>query len=111
MRILDDLASSSIFVSYVSIGELYEQAFWSVNPQALLLSFRHFLSSYHKLSLIDEIMEWFAELRFYLRRRGQLIQEFDILIAATALYYDLTLLTFNLSHFQRIPELKLYRPR
>lgn len=109
-RILDQLADSSIYICYVSLGELYEQAFWSVNPQAHMLSFQHFLTSYHRLGLIDPIMEWFAELRFYLRRRGQMIQDFDVIIAATALYYDLTLLTFNLSHFQRIPELKLYQP-
>lgn len=38
----------------------------------------------------------------------QIIGDPDILIAATALYHDLTLVTRNQAHFQRIPDLKLY---
>jgi predicted nucleic acid-binding protein len=53
----------------------------------------------------------FAEVRSFLRRRGQLIPDFDLLIAATALHHDLTLLTFNRRHFLRVPDLKLYQPR
>jgi predicted nucleic acid-binding protein len=42
-------------------------------------------------------------------RPGQLIGDFDTLIAATALHYDLILTTRNVRHFQRIPELRLHR--
>ena len=41
--------------------------------------------------------------------RGRLA-DFDLHIAATALHHDLTLLTFNLRHFDRVPNLKLYQP-
>ena len=44
------------------------------------------------------------------RRQGQLIPDLDLLIAATALHHDLTLLTRNIRHFNRIPELRLYQP-
>lgn len=109
-RILDHLATSRIHVSYVTAGELCERAFWSAHPQAYVLGYQHFLSAYGMLGLTHQIMARFAELRFYLRRRGQLILDFDLVIAATALQYDLTLLTFNLRHFQRIPDLRLYEP-
>lgn len=56
-------------------------------------------------------MERFAETRASLRGRGQLIPDFDMLIASTALHHDLTILTFNLRHFQRIPDLEIYQPR
>lgn len=62
------------------------------------------------LGLNDAIMERFAETRALLRKRGQGIADFDLLIAATALHHDFTLLTFNLRHFERIPDLKLYQP-
>jgi predicted nucleic acid-binding protein len=55
------------------------------------------------------IMEWFAEVRAFLRRRGQLIPDLDILIAATALHYGLTLLTFNRRDFARIPASSFYQ--
>ena len=109
LGVLDRLGNSRIYVSYISVGEVYEGAFESVNPQAHLVSFRYFLSAYHSLTLDDPVMERFAELRAFLRRRGQLIPDFDLLIAATALHYGLTLLTFNRRDFERIPELQLYQ--
>jgi tRNA(fMet)-specific endonuclease VapC len=63
------------------------------------------------LALSDPIVERFAETRAFLRRRGELISDFDILLGATALHHDLTVLTFNVRHLQRIPDLKLYQPR
>ena len=44
------------------------------------------------------------------RRQGQLLPDFDLLKAATALYYDLTPLTCNVRHFAHIPDLKYYQP-
>lgn len=104
------LANGQVHVSMVSVGALYDGAFAFANPQMHLAGFRQFLEPYRTLDLNDEIMERFAEIRSFLRRQGQLISDFDILIAATALHHNLTLLTFNLCHFQRIPHLKLFRP-
>lgn len=110
LQVVQRLAGGRICVSYISAGELYEGAFNSVAPGVHLFHFRWFLSAFHLLPVTDDIMERFAELRAYLRRQGQLISDFDLVIAATALLYDLTLLTFNLRHFQRIPDLRLYQP-
>ncbi|RIK45609.1 MAG: hypothetical protein DCC58_05865 [Chloroflexi bacterium] len=104
------LAGSPVYISIVSAGEIFERAFVHANPVEHLSQFRLFLSSYRILGITTAIMELFAEQRALLRRRGQLIPDFDLLIAATALQYDLTLLTFNRRHFERIPELRLYQP-
>lgn len=109
-RTLERLIGSRVYVSYVTLAEVYERAFVSSNPQAHLVGFRHFLSAYRLLGLSDPVVERFAETRALLRRRGQRIADFDLLIAATALHHDLTLLTFNLRHFERVPELKLHQP-
>jgi len=37
-----------------------------------------------------------------------MIPDFDIVLAATALHYDITVLTHDVGHFRRIPGLKLY---
>lgn len=68
------------------------------------------MAPYRLLGLSEPIMERFAETRASLRGRGQLIPDFDLLIASTALHHDLTILTLNLRHFQRIPDIKLYQP-
>ena len=39
---------------------------------------------------------------------GQPITDIDLLVAATALEYDFTLLTYNRRHFDRIPDLRVY---
>ena len=104
------LAPQGMSVSWVTVGEVYEGAFRSPNPQAHLQSFREFLHPFRLLDLSDPVMERFAEIRAHLRRRGELIPDFDLLLVATALHYDLTVLTANLRHFQRIPDLKLYQP-
>lgn len=62
------------------------------------------------LPLTDPIMERFARIRFDLRRAGNLIPDMDLLIATTAVTHGLTLMTRNVRHFQRIPDLALNRP-
>jgi tRNA(fMet)-specific endonuclease VapC len=42
-----------------------------------------------------------------LRASGQLIEDADLLIAARALVYDMTLVTHNTAHFARISGLQI----
>lgn len=108
--VLQRLSRDRIFVSYITLAKMYEKAFESSNPEAHLDSFRGFIRPFQKLTLDEPTVERFAEIRAYLRRRGEIISDFDILIAATALRHDLTLLTFNIRHLSRVPDLKLYQP-
>lgn len=45
--------------------------------------------------------------RARLRAMGTLIQDMDLLIGATALHHNLTLLTNNRRHFGRLPGLNI----
>jgi tRNA(fMet)-specific endonuclease VapC len=102
------LAPEGIAICWVTVGEIYEGAYSRVNSQAHIATFREFLRPLDKLNLNDVIMEQFAEIRSSLRRQGQIISDFDILLGATALSHDLTVLTRNTRHLRRIPGLKLY---
>ncbi len=110
VRTLDRLSTDGLAVSIIAVAEVYEGAFGSSDPEATLAAFREFLGSYAILPLTDPIAERFAGLRATLRQHGQLIPDMDLLIAATALDTDLTLVTRNVRHFERIAELKLYQP-
>lgn len=110
VNLLAQLRDEGLAVSIISYGELFEGAVGAPNPAAELARFRRFLARLALLPLDDAVMERFAYLRAELRRRGQLIPDLDLLIAATALHHDLTLLTRNVRHFNRIPELRLYQP-
>jgi tRNA(fMet)-specific endonuclease VapC len=96
-----------IVVSLVAVAEIYESAYNFANPEAHIQTFRSFLSNFQLLNLNLPIIEKFAEVRAHLRRKGQMISDFDILLGATALHYDLIVLTYNKKHFQRIPDIKI----
>jgi predicted nucleic acid-binding protein len=108
---LAQLRTDGLAVSIISYGELFEGALGAPDPATELARFRRFLARLTLLGLDDATMERFARLRAGLRRRGELIPDLDLLIAATALESDLTLLTRNVRHFARIPELRLYQTR
>ena len=48
-----------------------------------------------------------ADIYADLYRRGQLISDADILLAATALTHGTILVTENPAHFSRVPELRI----
>lgn len=104
------LSDEELAVSIVAVAEVYEGAFATPDPQHALAGLREFLGDFIIVPLTDPIVEHFARLRAALRQQGQLIPDMDLLIAATALEQDLTLITRNVRHFVRIPELQLYQP-
>jgi predicted nucleic acid-binding protein len=69
------------------------------------------LYPFHLLNLNDLIMERYADIRSYLRRRGELFPDFDILLAATAIHHNLAIPTHNTRHLQPIPDVQLYQPQ
>lgn len=109
--VLRELYAAGIGISIVTLGELYEGPFGTRHPEANLVSLREFLVLFPVLPLTDAIMERFARVRYELRRGGKLIPDLDLIVAATALELDLSLLTFNRRHFQRIVGLDLYLAR
>jgi tRNA(fMet)-specific endonuclease VapC len=49
----------------------------------------------------------FGEIRSQLIKRGHTRPSVDLMIAATALVYDLILVTHNVRHFENIPDLRI----
>ena len=106
--LLQRLAPSNVGVIWITVAEVYEGAYNSPNPNAHINRYRAFLMPYEKVGTNEPIAVRFGELRSFLRRQGRMISDGDIFLAATALHYDLTVLTYNLRHFERVPDLKLF---
>jgi predicted nucleic acid-binding protein len=104
------LNPDGLAVSIIAVGEVYEGAHSSLDPQAELARYRRYFAGFTTLGLSEPVMVTFSAVRASLRRQGLLIPDLDLLIAATAITHDLTLLTRNARHFQRIPDLKRYQP-
>ena len=60
------------------------------------------------LPIDENIMTQYISIKLTLEGKGVKLQDFDLLIAATALTHNLTLVTGNRKHFSRIKSLKLY---
>ena len=69
--------------------------------------FENFLNNVNILHFDFESSKKAAEIFEYLRVRGELLDLADIMIAATVITNNEILLTENLKHFSRIPNLKI----
>ena len=104
---LGAIDSEAVAISVVTLAELYYGAGCSARPEANHQAVSDFASGVVVIGLDDEMARLFGELKAQLRRRGTLIDDFDLLIAATADYCQLILVTHCLDHFQRVPGLPI----
>jgi|ERR671914_1518682 predicted nucleic acid-binding protein len=110
IQTLLELAPAGLALSIITYSELYEGAYYSRSPEPALAGLHAFQEGKEILPLSQAVIERFAILRSALPRWiRQQIGDLDILIAATCLEHQLTLLTRNLKGFQQIPNLKLYQ--
>ena len=61
-----------------------------------------FLAAFPQLAVTTEVARIGSRIRRILRQRGEMIGDFDVLIAATAPSAGLTVVTENARHFERI---------
>lgn len=94
-------------VSVISVGEVAEGVFGEKFEEKRRKGLENFLAGTKVLEINQEVIYRFAKLRSGLRKRGNLIDNFDLLIAATCLCHNLTLITGNKRDFSRIEGLKI----
>jgi predicted nucleic acid-binding protein len=95
-------------ISIITFGEIYEGIYYGRDPDRTEAGFLNFLSDAGVLALDLPTMRRFAYIRGRLRQDGRIIGDSDILVAATALQNNLTLVTRNTRHFERVPGLVIY---
>ena len=74
-----------------------------------LSEFEGFLGNFSIVNVDLEVTQEFAKIRSGLRKAGKLIDNFDILIAASCKARNLILVTRNTSHFKRVKGLKIFK--
>jgi tRNA(fMet)-specific endonuclease VapC len=104
---VEALRLGGVAISLITLGEVYEGAIFGRDPINAEANLERFLRAVRIVDLDRSTMRRFALLRGALRRQGQLISDTDLLIAATAIEHNLTLVTRNVRHFGRIPGLSL----
>jgi tRNA(fMet)-specific endonuclease VapC len=106
---LTKFSYTDIFASAITVSELFLGIHFSREE------FRQKRLSYvegilEDLSIIDfdyELAQTHANISAQLRKEGNLIGPNDLIIAATCIHYQHSLLTFNIKEFSRVPNLKL----
>jgi tRNA(fMet)-specific endonuclease VapC len=101
------LQDDGLALSLISLAELYEGVFYSRDPEGDERDLQDFLRGVTVLGIDDSTCRIFGRERGRLRAAGTLIGDFDLLIGATALHHNLTLLTNNRRHFERIDGLRI----
>ena len=98
---------SAIAVCSIVKYEMFYGSMRSSDPIRSLEKQKTFLGQFESLPFDDSVCEHAAKIRADLANAGNPIGAYDILIAATALANDLTLVTHNVSEFSRVGGLKI----
>ena len=107
VRRLEELLPKGVGLSVISLAELYDGLAGSKNPDADREALRLFLEAVDVVPLDDAACRVFGEERARLREEGNLIGDMDILIGATAISSNVSLLTNNRRHFERMQGLNI----
>lgn len=94
--------------SLICLAELYEgvnQAQSKNQAEREVLDFFQALNKVYGLN--ENIAKTFGKIRAELKSEGKIIQDLDILIAATCIVHHLTLVTSNTKHFRRVKDLEI----
>ena len=94
------------FISEITLAELKFGAEKSARPAHHHQVIGNFLDSVVVLP-ISPALDLFSTEKARLAFDGSLIPDFDLLIGATAMHHNMTLVTNNTKHFQRLKGIKL----
>lgn len=110
-RRLEELAPEGLALSIISLAALYEGVYYSRHPVESAAALQRFLDpDLALLGLDEETCKPCGKERGRLRAAGMMVGDCDLLIGATALRHNLTLLTNNRRHFERIESLSRLLP-
>lgn len=97
----------AIHISVITLMELYYGAYKSQKISTNLAKIKTLEQSIDTIPVESETTEIFGLLKAQLEVSGNRLDDFDLIIASCAMAHNLTLITNNTKHFERIDGLKL----
>ena len=94
-------------ISVITLMELYFGAYKSEKVNVNLAKVRTLENTFEIIETNKNSAETYGMLKASLEKSGTPLDDFDLIIASCALAYNLTLVTNNVKHFNRIEGLKL----
>ncbi len=96
-----------LHISVATLGELWTWCLRGNAPARRMTGLANLLSDVTILDATPTVARKFGEVEAQLLDQGQAVTEFDLLIAATALVHNLTLVTHNVRDFAHVPGLRV----
>ena len=97
---------NNCYVSEITIAELYFGLAKADDKKRKLDDIREVQRMFRVIPAYSSFKEY-GEIRHSLEHTGQRVDQFDLLIGATALHHKLTLVTSKLKHFERMQGLEI----
>jgi len=97
----------SVSICNATLGELYFGAYCSKRVEANIKKIHAFAGNVGTYSDSQESSEIFGRFKADLKNKGQMIEDFDLLIASIAQANNCVLVTNNRSHFERMEGLAI----
>lgn len=101
------LSIGQVCMSIITYGELYYGACKSQNPKAAILNLENLSQFIPYLPVDFTCSIQYGQVRSFLEKRGNVIGNNDMWIAAHAISLNKILVTNNIKEFERVPHLKL----
>ena len=100
------IGTNNCYISEITVAELYFGLAKAEDKRRKLDDIREVQRLFRVIPAYSSFKEY-GEIRYSLEHTGQRVDQFDLLIGATALHHDLTLVTSNLKHFERMQGIKI----
>ncbi|MEK6952260.1 MAG: type II toxin-antitoxin system VapC family toxin [Nanoarchaeota archaeon] len=97
----------NFYISSLSIHELIEGAYLSSKPKENLEVIRTFINNFFIFDFNLDCAKISGKISSDLTKKGEKIGEIDVLLSSIAMYNNLTLITRNTKHFEKINGLKM----
>ncbi|MDB9324285.1 type II toxin-antitoxin system VapC family toxin [Nodularia spumigena] len=104
---IQQIGWEQICICNITVAELYFGAYNSQRVVENLTRAENFIRDVEVIALDNQAVKKFGELKAELRKTGQPVADFDLLIASVSLTRNYILVTNNTRHYSRISKLKL----
>lgn len=102
----EEVGPENCFISEITLAELKFGVAKSKAKEKNQKALDNFLSGIQILPIFPAL-DIYASEKARLQKSGKIIDDFDLLIGVTAVSFDLTMVTNNTSHFNRLNDIKL----
>lgn len=97
----------SVFISSITVAELYYGMEKSKKPPQNLKALDEFLTSFEILAYSKRHSKVYGKIRAELEKAGKIIGPYDMMIASQAICENMRLISNNLKEFKRVKKLKV----